>query len=154
MLTVNVAKICNMAASIRQAGFETFRHHTAIARCRPVMDGVIEAKYSGPLSQCTIDDFRKSVLRHCAGSSALIFRIDSALLLVSDFAPWGLEAYSDNPIAAALVVRPDQLEACRKHAEYVAGLGITRVVFLELAQARRWAERRARPRSWSPRPSF
>lgn len=135
-----------MTTSILGVGTRTFRHYTAQARCRTTAGGIIEATYTGPLSQRAIDTFRLSVLGYCEEAPALIFRIDSALMLVSDFAPWGREAYSTNPIAAALVVRPDQLEASRTHAEHLATLGITRVVFLELAQARRWAERRARPR--------
>lgn len=122
-----------------------FKHCTAQARCRITDGGVIEATYSGPIDQPAVDDLRQSVLTYSIDAPALILRIDCAELRVASFAPWGREAYPNDPSPAAIVVRSDQFSAAAKHAEHLANLGIVRVIFMEMAQARRWADRRARP---------
>ena len=120
-----------------------FRHYASEVRFVDLGAGVIEATYSGPMTQSSFDGLRGHVLRETAGCKALVIRMDRCLLSMSTVLPIPGPTYALTAPPAAVVCRREQSEFgfWRSYVRQVARLGISRVLFCEddLELARDWA---------------
>lgn len=119
--------------------------------CKPLAGsraGVMRASYYGPVDAPTLVRLRDEALELLEGASALVVRTDTALMAMHEVPLIKAPGVWVPP--AALIVTPDQRDLWVEYSRQLAGVGITRAVFLpeQMDCAYRWAERQAELRAW------
>lgn len=117
----------------------------ASGRCRRIPGsraGILQVNYYGVVDAVALDRVRSSMMGVCGNAPALVVRTDTALMVMDDV-PLIDSAPGVVVPPAALVVRKEMRDLWVEYARQLAGVGITRAVFLDsqLEQAHRWAER-------------
>jgi hypothetical protein len=125
---------------------QTFRHHSARAKCGRIgVNGEMAAVYSGPVSAATFRTLSPLVLAATRGASVIVIRMDGCLTLMESppHVPQG--AYAVAAPDGCVIVRADQIDLWSGYAERMAQHGIRRVIFLDsqLPLALQWLARRS-----------
>lgn len=108
--------------------------------------GMVEAQYTGLMTQAAFAKLRHDALEASAGTSVYVVRLDRALILMDDIAPIDRNSYVDDS-PGALIVRHDPVEYARwtAYARECAKYGVVRTVWTERHAhlAYQWADLRA-----------
>lgn len=115
----------------------------ALGRCTG--GDVCEVVYTGPITRSVFSKLKAAVLNETRGASALVVRMDRAMVLLDQEAHDDVEPYAGDLPPAAVVSSPDRFAFWNEYARRLAGVGVMRAVFLpnHLELARLWARRHA-----------
>jgi len=109
---------------------KTYRYNAARGEvgviCRT--SGLVEANYSGPLSESAFFDLRTNMMTITNSAPASVVRLDRSLILASALPE--LPAGKLDPTIACLVVRRDQYAMFQDYATRLSRQGAIRLVFV------------------------
>lgn len=120
---------------------ETFRYHSAQAKCRR-KGSLVVAKWSGPLCAVALDKLRARVVFAAQGAGCMVLRMDSALMMMAQVPGPDASYLTHKSIPGALIVRPDQYDLWADYSRAMALIGVRRCVFLasERDLCRQWVD--------------
>lgn len=125
---------------------DEFRHNAARLVVERLPGRVMVLRFSGPITVPTMKALGMMASLATSGATGLLFRLDTATLLIDDLELLHKPTNEHQRISGAMVVSPDQLPMFDAYSHASAKRGINRAVFLpnELPQARRWLEAESR----------
>jgi hypothetical protein len=108
-------------------------------------EGVCEVVYAGPITRATFSALKQGVIDETRCASALVLRMERAMVLLDHEAHGDVGPYAGDLPPAAVVSCLDRFGYWNEYARRLAALGVMRAVFLpgHLELARLWASRHA-----------
>lgn len=115
--------------AIAGGGMQTYRSHSAMARCYQLTDGLWQADYSGPLGMSNALMLGRQVSRHTKQAKCTIERTDGAVLLFNGVAKDEEIGYLIGSPPGCIICTDESFDMLQDFSRLLARLGVIRVAF-------------------------
>lgn len=114
---------------VPRGGVQTYRSHSAMARCYQMSRGIWQAEYTGPLCIANALVLGRQVTEHTRHAQCTIERTDGALMLFNSVAGTADVSYLIGSPPGCIICTDDSFDMLQAFCRMLALLGVIRVLF-------------------------